>query len=351
MTTSATLSVAPHLETASLATNEVNEVQLLLCQCSDQKFAIRTDYLAGVYQQTAKEIEQGVDRLETPQGDFPIVSLAKLLSMQLNISLPVDPEDRSLLAIRIGDEMVALRTGNVSRPITMPASAFNRLPRVAHPTDDKNVFSSIAIVDQEAESATDALRLVFDPATALGLKTQSNTDVASAATTDARSTVQPAAANNVGNAGHLLVFMPEDSVDMGNFIFALPLAAVAEVATAHEVLPVCMSSEVLEGYVYWRRQAVPVVRLGHSFGLSEQEVARPAAEELRRGSRRLVVTHTAGGQPVAFYAQTSMQSVRIPVAEAIAPESLKDRPVLGAFQTEMGTLVVPDLASILTSKV
>lgn len=111
-----------------------------------------------------------------------------------------------------------------------------------------------------------------------------------------------------------------------------------------------MSSEVLEGYVYWRRQAVPVVRLGHSFGLSDQNASRPA-EELRRGSRRLVVTHTAGGQPVAFYAQTSMQSVRIPVAEAIAPESLKNRPVLGAFQTEMGTLVVPDLASILTGKV
>jgi len=347
MTTSAPQSIAPRLGAASLATSEATGVQLLMCQCSGQGFAIRTDYLAGVYQQTSKQIEQGVDVLQTPQGDFPIVSLAELLSMQLNISLPVDPNDRSLLAIRVGDQMVALRTGNVSRPIVMPESAFNRLPRVAHPTDERNIFSSVAIIDREANSALDGLRLVFDPATALGLQTQ-NTDEAKPVPANVPSPVQTNAADSAGNVGHLLIFMPEDSVGMGDFIFALPLAAVAEVATTHDILPVCMSSDVLEGYAFWRGRAVPVVRLGRSFGMAEQEETPDAEDDSVHKARRMVVTHTVSGQPVAFYADTSMQSVRIPIAESVKPKSLENRPVLGAFQTELGTVVVPDLDSILT---
>lgn len=349
MTTSAPQRIAPSFGSASLGTSEATGVQLLMCQCSGQGFAIRTDYLAGVYQQTQKQIEQGVEVLQTPQGDFPIVSLAELLSMQLNISLPVDPEDRSLLAIRVGDEMVALRTGTVSRPLMMPQSAFNRLPRIAHPTDERNIFSSVAIIDQEATSAVDALRLVFDPATALGLQTQDTDEVAPVAAAKASSPIQPNAVGAAGNAGHLLIFMPEDSVDMGDFIFALPLATVAEVATSHDVLPVCTASDVLEGYVFWRGRAVPVVRLGRSFGMADQE-APVTDDDSVHAARRLVVTHTVSGHPVAFYAHTSMQSVRIPVAESVTPDSLENRPVLGAFQTELGTVVVPDLDAILTGK-
>ena len=350
MTTTATQSMTPTFGAATLPAKDATGVQLLLCQCSGQGFAIRTDHLEGVYQLTAKQVEQGVDRLETPQGDLPIVSLAKLLSMQLNISLPVNPEDRTLLAFQVGDEMVALRTGQVSRPLVVPESSFKVLPTVAHPTDEQKIFSSVVIVDQEATSAVDALRLVFDPAIALGFKTRDDAASETTSVPSARSAVQTGTGNKAGDAGHLLIFMPDDSVDMGDFIFALPLATVAEVATFHDVLPVCMASEILAGYVYWRGRAVPIVRLGRSFGMADQLVPDSHDVDSARGSRRLVVTHTVGGQPVAFYAETSMQTVRIPVAESVAPESLLNRPVLGAFQTEMGTLVVPDLDSILTCR-
>ena len=350
MTTSAPQSITPAYGVASLPPKDAADVQLLLCECSGQRFAIRTDHLAGVYQLTPKQVEQGVDRLETPQGDMPIVSLAELLSMQLNISMPVDPEDRSLLAIQVGDEMVALRTGQVSRPLVVPKSSFKTLPTIAHPTDETQIFSSVAIVDQEASSAVDALRLVFDPAIALGLKTRDIADLETTTVQNASSAIQHAIGGKADVAGHLLIFMPEDSIDVGDFIFALPLATVAEVATSHEVLSVCMASDTLAGYVYWRGRAVPVVRLGRSFGMADQQVPDSHHDDSNRGARRLVVTHTVGGQPVAFYAENSMQSVRIPVAESVAPESLSDRHVLGAFQTEMGTLVVPDLDSILTGK-
>lgn len=348
MTTSATQTMAPTLAAATVPTTDASVVQLLLCQCSGQSFALRTDDLAGVYQLTPKQVEQGVQHLETAQGEFPIVALADLLSRQLKISLPVAPEDRSLLALKVGDELVALRTGSVSRPITISESAFNRLPNVAHPTDAQKIFSSVVVIDQEADSSVDALRLVFDPAVALGLKTRDASDVELTSAADVSQPAKSTAVNKAGNAGHLLVFMPEDSTDVGDFIFALPLAAVAEVTTAHEVLPVCMADENLEGYIYWRNNPVPVVRLGRSFGMADQHAR--ADNDSTQVARRLVVTHTAGGQPVAFYAQTSMQSVRIPVAEAVAPDSLKDRPVLGAFRTEMGTLVVPDLDLILKAK-
>jgi chemotaxis signal transduction protein len=349
MTISVPQSVTPVFGTASLPTHDATGVQLLMCQCSGHGFAIRTDHLAGVYQLTPKQVELGVDRLETPQGDLPIVSLAELLSTQLNISMAVDPEDRSLLAIQVGDERVALRTGQVSRPLVVPESSFISLPAVAHPTDETKIFSSVAIVDRKAESAIDALRLVFDPAIALGLKTRDVAAVKEPATEKASLAVQPTTEANAGNASHLLIFMPEDSVDLAaDFVFALPLATVAEVATSHDVFPVCMASDVLEGYVYWRGRAVPVVRLGRSFGMADQQGFDTLNGDATRSARRLVVTHTVGGQPVAFYAETSMQSVRIPIADSVAPDSLNNRPVLGAFQTEMGTLVVPDLDSILT---
>lgn len=345
---SATQGFKPSFGTPALPTHDATGVQLLMCQCSGHGLAIRTDHLAGVYQLTAKQVEQGVDRLETPQGDLRIVSLAELLSIQLNISMSVDPEDRSLLAIQVGDEMVALRTGQVSRPLMVPKSSFISLPAVAHPTDETKIFSSVAIVNREAKSAVDALRLVFDPAVALGLKTREVAALEELAVEKAPSAVQPTTETNAGSAGHLLIFMPEDSVDLAaDFVFALPLATVAEVATSHDVFPVCTASDILAGYVYWRGRAVPVVRLGRSFGMADQQASGAPDDNVIRSGRRLVVTHTAGGHPVAFYAETSMQSVRIPVAESVTPDSLGNRPVLGAFQTEMGTLVVPDLDSIL----
>ena len=341
MTTSSPNKVAPQVAMATVPTADVSGVQLLTCQCAGQGLAMKTDHLAGVHQLTLQQLEQGVDRLETAQGSFPIVSLAELLSEQFQVSLKEDPTDRSLLAIEIGDQKFALRTGGVSRPVVTPRQDFKKLPKIAHPNDANGILSGIVVIDRDAQSPADAMRLVFDPASLLGFK--SETSIAQKSESTERSAL-PSSKSIDASSGHLLAFMPENIASTGNFIFTLPLATIHEVTTAHEVMPVQMSSDQLEGYIYWRRRPVPVIRLGSSFGMADNN---DSAGNSSRGSRRLVVAKTPGDGAVAFYAETQIQSVRIPLGKSVKPATLKDCPMVGAFETEMGVLVIPDLVSIL----
>ena len=343
MITSSSNRVASPVAMAALPSADAAGVQLLTCQCAGQGLAMRTDHLAGVHQLTPKELEQGVDRLETAQGSFPIVSLAELLSQHFQVSLKDDPTDRALLAIEVGDQKFALRTGGVSRPVETPPEDFKQLPKIAHPHDSNGILSGIVVIDRDAQSPVDALRLVFDPAAVLGLKSETTIPQNAASQTSSQSEL-PTKMTVDANSGHLLAFMPENIVSNGNFIFTLPLATIHEVTTEHEVMPIRMASDQLEGYIYWRRRPVPVIRLGRSFGMADDTAS---INQSSRGSRRLVVAKTPSGGAVAFYAETQIQSVRAPLGESVNPATLKNCPLIGAFETEMGVLVIPDLVSIL----
>ncbi len=336
----ATTLLAPQQSRPALEAD--NQVQLVACQSSGHGFALRTDNLSGVHQLSRQQLADGVDQLETAEGVFPIVSLADLLSDRLNISMEADPEDRALLAVHVGDQMLALRVGDVSRAIMADYSSFYPLPKVAHPSDQSGIFDCIAVINPEADHPKDVMRLVFDPAVALGIKQADST--AKHLSQVAQRTAQNVPRRDGGGANQLLAFMPEDTSQDPTFLFVLPLSMVAEVTTAHEIMPIGMSSELLEGYIFWRKQPVPVIRLGHSFGLSGNMLGGPSDT---KDGRRLVVARTSGNRLVAFYAQSQMQTLRIANAETADTTHLQGCPYAGAFKTEMGILVVPDLEQVL----
>jgi len=183
----------------------------------------------------------------------------------------------------------------------------------------------------------------MNPLIALGIET----DQAAATPAQQPKRVPNAIEPQRRGSGQLLAFVPENVPRQDlNFVFCLPLAAVAEVVTAHEVFESPLNTEVFQGFVLWRNLPIPVVNLGSCFGLDNTG----GEKRERNRSRRLVIARASGHKYVAFYTQTQMHSMNTPKATPVEFPSVEGGPMLGSFKTEFGSMVIPDLDQILAGK-
>jgi chemotaxis signal transduction protein len=294
-----------------------------------------------------------MDVLTTPEGELPVASLSTLLSLHLGLDLTPTESERALVAIRSGNQVATIRVGQVSRPIDIASEHWHRLPAVAHPSDKQQIFSHVVNVSPQSDDPDRALALVVDPIKALQFQVP---DGVAAPTqridrpqfgAQDRFTAQAVIAGSIAQrrgSGQLLAFVPEDVPRQQlNFVFCLPLAAVAEVVNAHTVMHSPLSAGQFAGYILWRKIPVPIIKLGTAFGMSEVDEDRRAINR----SRRLVIARTAGHRYVGFYTQTQMHSMKAPTASVTKFEELTGTPHLGAFKTDYGVMVIPDLNRLL----
>ena len=319
--------------------------QVVTCVSGGFTFSLPSSHLAGVYQLPREQMGQELDVAETPEGKMRVVSARKLFAQELGFELSQTTQERDLVAVRADNETVALRVENVSRPSAVAPNGWHQLPKIALPNDPRGIISAIATLDPKAENPNDAFALVVDTFAALelGRDTQmvpTNTLPGAINAVNAPDQITP----QRRGSGQLLAFVPEDVPRQDlNFVFCLPLAAVAEVSAAFPAFESPLNNDLFEGYILWRKMPVPVINMGACFGLKENVTEK---RERSRG-RRLVVARASGHRYVAFYTQTQMHSMKTPPSTKTQFESMAGRPLLGAFKTNFGSMVIPNLDKIL----
>ena len=345
MTTNTTTTTNLLASTAEAAVVNSAQHQIVTCVTGGYRFALPTTHLSGVYQVARQQLGKDMEVLSTPEGDLPVASLSTLLSLHLGLNLTPSDQERALVAIRLGNKVATIRVGQVSRPIDVSPNHWHQLSNVAQPRGKERLFSSVANIAPESEDPNEALTLVVDPLKALRfVDPQPNSSAATtAASAEATDPVVPLTPARRGS-DHLISFVPEDVPRQNlNFVFSLPLTSVAAVVTSHELLRSPFEDDVFSGYILWRKMPVPIIKLGSAFGMD----SRSDEQRLNRRSRRLLIARASGHRYIGFYTQTQMHSMKIPTSSATKFEELDGSPHMGAFKTDVGVMVIPDLNRLL----
>jgi len=321
--------------------SDAAEVRMLVnVTAGGHEFAIGTEHINGVYQMARSQMGKDLTVVETPEGELPVLSLADALSQELGMAVEGTENERALVVINYNGQVAAMRVGSVSRPIEVNDECFFGIPRVAHVNDTRNLVQSIAILDWENEDPSEAIRLVVDPLAVFGFRVATDEMLS-----QLRVTAEDANVGVNNGKGQILAFSPENVARSEvEYVFCLPLSGVAEVISVYNAMEMPFKSSVFQGFIIWRNQPVPVVNLGESFGQTAM------AEGQQRGrirARRLIIARASGGRYVGFYTQKQMHSMKTPTASPVEFKSLENAPYFGAFETEFGAMVVPDLSRIL----
>ena len=315
--------------------------QVSICVSGGFQFSLPTEFLAGVYQVSRDQMGDDLEVVDTPEGKMPVISAVKLFADQLGFDLKPSDSERDLVAIRSEGMTVALRLDDISRPVTLAENGWHKLPPVANPNDKQGIISAIATIDPDAENPNKALSLVMNPLIALGIESDQAVSTPSQTPKRVANAIEP----QRRGSGQLLAFVPENVPRQDlNFVFCLPLAAVAEVVTNHELFDSPLNTDVFKGFILWRNLPIPVVNLGVCFGLENSEGDRRG----RNRTRRLVIARASGHRYVAFFTQTQMHSMNTPTSTPVKFPSVEGGPMLGSFKTEFGSMVIPDLDRILS---
>ncbi len=332
----------------SLANNVAN--QFVRVRVGGLELVMKTDVLSGVFQLSRQHILTDHNTVITAKGEFPVVSLAELVSQKLSSTFEEEPRANALIAIEHEGNISMICADSVSRPTTIKPAHVHPMPGIAHSQDDINLIRSMANIDPSSSNPNECIRLVFDPMVALGHsvpgasadKPNPLPKAASNAIAAATATSKRAAANGARKTGQLLAFIPADvSRRDVEHIFCLPLTAIAEVITTHQQVNTIAASEYFHGFVLWRQVPVPIVSLGKVFGFGSDE-------DTSDSNRRLVIARTTGNRFVGFYTQPQIQTMKVPGALPGKASALEGRPHLGCFRTEFAEMVVPDMNRILS---
>lgn len=335
-----TTTISSNLLTSNANAPVVNssQHQVVTCVTGGFRFALPTTHLSGVYQVARQQLGKKMEVLTTPEGDLPVASLATLLSLHLGLDITPSDEERALVAIRLNNKIATIRVGQVSRPIDVAPSHWHQIPNVAHPNGTAGLFASITNIEPESDNPDEALALVVDPLKALRFVDEKPASSPAASAQAPAPTVQTTPSRR--GSGHLISFVPEDVPRQQlNFVFCLPLASVAAVVTSHSLMTSPFQSDIFTGYILWRKMPVPIIKLGSAFGME----AREGEKRQNRRGRRLVIARGSGHRYIGFYTQTQMHSMKIPLSSATKFDELDGFPHMGAFKTDFGGMVIPDI--------
>jgi len=322
--------------------------QFVRVRVAGLELLMNTDKLSGVFQLSRQHRLTENNTVITAKGEFPVISLAEVVSNRLQVSFKEEFEGKALIAVEHDGNISMIRADSVSRPATIKPEHIHPMPRVAHNHASSRLIRCMANISPTSENPNECIRMVFDPLVALGhdvpeksanepnlLPKSASSAIAAAAATSKRAT-----ANGGTKTGQLLAFVPEDLAQSDvEYVFCLPLTAIAEVITTQQRLNSLSATDVFDGFVLWRQVPVPIVRLGKIFGFG--------SDQPTESSRRLVIARSTGNRFVGFYTKPQMQTMKVPTALPGKVAGLDGKPHRGCFRTEFGEMVVPDMNRIL----
>lgn len=321
-------------------TNSTDTIRVIRCQFSGEQYALEMS--------TVPSVRQLSEVVPTASGEFPgqlghlpvanaapvpVFSLAERLGRPGSESrgrqhVVVAQTSRGPLGLVVDtvSHVLAIATSNL---IGLPSLLNNPTKRVV-----KNVVDFAAIEETGAQSGSD-MSLLLSP--------ERLHPAAAPLTPDPRR--KPAAnekavtgTQSARRGGQMVLLAVTDEESASAPLVGLSVTQIAEILEPSAVVPVPFSPEDVPGFVVWRNQPVPVVEIGHRFGLPGKSA-----------DQRLVIARGRGDSELfAFMAQSRMRPLRLPVEhQAIEiPSDLDRTTVRAAFTIESGTVLVPDIQSI-----
>jgi chemotaxis signal transduction protein len=148
----------------------------------------------------------------------------------------------------------------------------------------------------------------------------------------------PAVAKSGGTNSERIVLFPlaQTRVAGQELLCGLSIAQVVQILEPLPMIPVPFAPPHVAGFVMWREQALPVLQLSLSLGVSDAATS----------SRMMIVRH--GREFIALLTPQTMQARRLPLPHqpCPTPAGLDPTAILGTFQSDSEMLVVPNLSRL-----
>jgi chemotaxis signal transduction protein len=240
-----------------------------------------------------------------------------------------------LVVVGSGDRVWAMMVERVTAETTVPQSWIKPLP-AACGNPRTTPFKGVLITgsEHEDERPIERMTLVIDP-------TRLHPDVAllSEPTTAVRTVPLARKRPPTPPPGRfqMLNFMASGRASREHETYiGLSFSQVLEVVEPTDLLSIPFAPPFVKGLTLWRDQVTPIIDLAQRLKLPPMN-----AEKVRWAIARA----TPGGDPVGFPIRPGIEVLRLPTPHRPSSLAFDGNLILGAFQLEDRTLLVPDLAA------
>jgi chemotaxis signal transduction protein len=240
-----------------------------------------------------------------------------------------------LVIVGSGDAAWAMMVDKVSAETTVPQSWIKPLPAVCgnqRTTPFKGVLVSASEGDDDR--AIDRMNLVIDPA-----RLHPSVNLLAEPPTAVRTvpTAAPSPPSRPTGRFQMLNFIASGkaALEFDTYI-GLSFSQVLEVIDPTDLLDAPFAPSFVKGLTLWRDQVTPIIDLAQRLRLPPMN-----AEKIRWAIARA----TPHGDPVGFPIRPGVDVLRLPAPHRPSSLAFDHNLILGAFQLDDRTLLVPDLAA------
>lgn len=252
-------------------------------------------------------------------GDWPVLDLA----VRLGLERPAGARNGQIVLTAIAGERFGLLIDRVAPVARLDQSALRPVPRSVARRD--SFYDGVLMVEGRP-------LLLLNPDRLTG-------EVDLFAADDDEPAVRTVPSKRASVNRMVVLGQYEYPLPGGRVVgFGLPIACVAEMIDAPPGSPVPGAAGHVREMSAWRGRALPLIDLAAWCGLRV-----PAAS-----NRRTIVVRTPNGEPIGLPAGHGIRMVPLPLPSVPArrPITLNEDRVLGVFDTNEQTLVIPDLMKL-----
>jgi len=269
---------------------------------------------------------------------LPAAKLSKQLAPATNTQFFSDaPESRRsyLVVIGAGERSWAMMVDKVSAETTVPREWIKPLPAVCGNTRTTPLAGVLVTgTEHEDERPIERMTLVLDPTRLhpdVALLQEPPTAVRTVPINQKRPPSPPPGRFQMIN----VVASGRAIKDLETYI-GLSFAQVLEIVEPTDLLETPFAPSFVKGLTLWRDQATAVIDLARRLKLP------PLHSETTRWA---IARATPGGDPIGFPIRPTVDVLRLPAPHRPSSFNCDPNLILGAYQLEDRTLLVPDLAA------
>jgi chemotaxis signal transduction protein len=266
---------------------------------------------------------------------LPAAKLSQRLAPNSNTQFFNSSNRTYLVVVGSGERAWAMMVDKVTAETTVPQSAIKPLPPVcgdARSTPFKGVL--VTGVEHEDERPIERMTLVVDPT-----RLHPDATLRGEPPTAARRMPTPQKRPPTPPPGRfqMLNFVASGRTGFdGETYIGLSFSQVLEIVEPTELLAAPFSPPFVKGLTLWRDQITPIIDLAKRLKLPPMD-----SEKIRWAIARA----TPSGDPVGFPIRPNVEVLRLPTPHRPSSLDFDGNLILGAFQLENRTLLVPDLAA------
>ena len=328
-----------------------HSIDLLHCRLGDEAYGFDMSSVASVCPASSLLWSVSAARCQ-PVGWIPAPGQPEIPTYRLADCLNRDSSElesrQQVVVVKSSLGLQGLLVDSVSRVPSIPAEHVRACPELLN-DPARRLFHSIVLLRQSGQA--DSMCLVLSPE-----RLHRDAVSLTPACSDERGGVSPSMislgaehsmnreahaaplAKSCGTPSEKIVLFPlaKSRVDGHELFCGLSVAQVVEILEPLPIIPVPLVPPHVAGFVMWREQALPVLQLSLSLGVSDAATT----------SRMMIVRQ--GRELIVLLTSQAMKARRLPLPHqpCPTPPGLDSAAILGAFQSDSELLVVPNLARL-----